>query len=118
MPSIRIEDFDTWRPGYGLATVSVLVANTGTLASIFTDEALSIPAPNPVVLLDRIIGGIAYGKFATPLYVGGAYQLLINSVEQTGVERVPLTTPAGQDASFATAHATGGTQATNVPDHV
>ncbi len=38
MPSVRISEFDTWRPGYGGSVVRVYVAGTTTLADIFTDE--------------------------------------------------------------------------------
>jgi hypothetical protein len=61
MPSIRIADFDTWRPGYGLATVSAFLANTNVLAAIFTDEALTVPAGNPLTLIQETLGGISYG---------------------------------------------------------
>ena len=47
MASIRIIEFDTWRPGYGLATVRVYQAGTSTLASLFNDEELTDPAANP-----------------------------------------------------------------------
>ena len=39
----RISEFDTWKPGYGGAVVSVYVAGTSTLASIYTDENLTTP---------------------------------------------------------------------------
>jgi hypothetical protein len=116
MPSIRIADFDTWRPGYGLATVSAFLANTNVLAAIFTDEALTVPAGNPLTLIQETLGGISYGKFAQPLYVGAPYQLQINSVDTTGVIRPPLVTLDGQDAQDATVVVTGGTQANSLDD--
>ena len=116
MSSIRLSDFDTWRPGYGLATVSVLQANTSTLASIFTDEALTQAAPNPQTLAQITEDGSSYGKWAQPLYIGVPYELLINSVDRTGVENVPITTLVGEDASEATVIPTGGSVAGNVDD--
>ncbi len=116
MPSVRLADFDTWRPGYGLATVSVFQANTNTLAAIFTDEALTLAAANPQTLQQMTENGISYGKWSQPLYVGVPYELQINSVDRTGVEVVPLTTLAAQDASEATVIPTGGAVAGNLDD--
>src|SRR5689334_11479797 len=96
-PSIRIIEFDTWRPGYGLATVSVLMAGTNTLADVFSDEALTIALDNPITLSEKTDNGISYGKFAIPVYVGVPYELKINSVDGTGVTRPPLTTLDGED---------------------
>jgi len=108
MPSIRIAEFDTWRPGYGFAQVSVELAGTNTLAPLFSDEALTTPATNPQTLIEKTAGGISYGKFSAPLYTGQAYELSINSVDRTGVEQPALTTLDDQDASQATVNPTGG----------
>lgn len=119
MTATLISAFDTWRPGYGLAVVSIFQANTTVLASVFTDEALTVPAANPQTLIERVIdtpSSVSYGRFAQPLYVGVPYQLQINTVDQTGIERPPLTTLVGQDASEATVVVTGGTQTVNLDD--
>lgn len=110
MPSTRIAEFDTWRPGYGLSTVSVFQAGTSILAAVFIDEALTVPALNPQTLLDRVDGasGISYGRFSQPLYVGVPYELQINTVDRTGVTRPALTTLDAQDGSNATVQVTGG----------
>lgn len=118
MSSIRIADYDTWRPGYGLATVSVYQAGTSTLASVFNDEDLTDPAANPQTLIERVFGGISYGKFQAPVYVGVPYELGINSVDRTGVTRPSLTTLDGEDASGATVQVTGGSQAIALEDHL
>lgn len=111
MPSIRISEFDTWRPGYSFAQVTVYVAGSNTPASIFTDEGLTIAAVNPQTLIQKTDSAISYGKFAVPFYTGQPYELAINSVDRTGVIRPPLTTLDGQNASNATVQVTGG----NVP---
>jgi hypothetical protein len=117
MSSIRIAEFDTWRPGYGAASVTVLVASTTTAAAIFYDEACTQAAPNPQTLMQMTgTDGISYGKFLQPLYTQSAYYLNINSIDQTGITGVPLTTLAGVDASDATVIPTGGTQAGNLDD--
>lgn len=116
MSSTRITFFDTWQAGYGLATVRIVLAGTDTLASVFTDEGLTSAAANPQTLSERILDGISYGRFGAPLYVGVSCQLLINSVDQTGVIRVPLTTLAGQDASLATVTVDGGSEAITLED--
>src|ERR1035437_8536044 len=116
MSSIRIADFDTWRPGYGLAVVTVLEAGTSVPASVYTDTALTISAANPQTLLEKTDGGISYGKFSVPLYIGEPYQLQINSVDETGIETPPLDTLDQQDASDATVVATGANQTIALDD--
>lgn len=116
MSSTRIQDFDTWRPGYGLATVTVLQAGTNNEALIYTDESLTALTDNPVTLTERIIGDISYGKFAVPLYVGVAYELLIDSIDRTGVIRLPMQTLVGEDASKATVIVAGGTEEIELED--
>lgn len=118
MPATRIADFDTWRPGYGLATVRVLRANTTTLADLFLDEALTKPATNPQVLLERTVGSISYGKFGQPLYTSQAFELQINSVDSTGIDRPALTSLDNEDASQALVTATGATEAVALADRL
>lgn len=113
--SVLIEEFDTWQQGYGNATVSIFIGGTQTLASVFTDQALTQAAANPQTLLNRTDSlGNNYGKFAVPLYTGQPYSLGINSVDRTGVVGVPLTTLVGADASLATVIPSGGTVASNL----
>ena len=38
MPVTRIVDFDTWRPGYGGATVTIYRAGSSVLADVFTGQ--------------------------------------------------------------------------------
>lgn len=116
MPSIRIAEFDTWRPGYGFSAVGVLVAGTNTYAPIFADEALTLPLVNPQTLVERVEDDISYGRFSQPVYVGVPYQLSINSVDETGVTRPPLITLADQDASLALVTVTGGLVPTALAD--
>lgn len=116
MPSIRIADFDTWRPGYGLATVEVRLAGTDTLASIYTDEDLTVAASNPQTLIERIVNGVSYGRFAAPIYVGAAYSLLINNIDETGIDRVPIYTLEDEDASDAVVTPDGGSVASSLED--
>lgn len=115
--SIRIYEFDTWRPGYGYATVSVYEAGTTILATIYSDANLTTPVANPITLIQKSdAAGVSYGKFAVPYYIGEPYQLLINSVDQTGIQNPPLTTLAAQDASLATVKPTGATVASALDD--
>lgn len=118
MSAQRIAEFDLWRPGYGAAVVSVYVANTTTLASLYTDEALTVSASNPQTLSSQTIGDITYGKFASPLYTSSAYYLDIDSTDTTGIARPPLTTLVGQDASDATVTPAGATVATALENHL
>ncbi|MER8602790.1 hypothetical protein NKH48_03210 [Mesorhizobium sp. M1233] len=92
MASIRLSEFDTWRPGYGLATVTIVRAGTDNLALVYTDENLLNAAANPQTLIERIQNEISYGKWSAPLYVGQAVELQIDSVDQTGVIRPSLDT--------------------------
>lgn len=118
MPVQRIAEFDVWKPGYGAATVYIYRAGTTDLASIYTDEALSLAAANPQTLLSRDLSGISYGKFSAPLYTEQAYELLINSVDQTGAQRPALLTLSGADASEALVTVDGGSQAIALEDHL
>jgi hypothetical protein len=88
--------FDTWQPGYGQASVLILRAGTSDPADVFTDEALTNPADNPQTLLEKIDNSISYGRWSVPLYTGQPYELQINSVDRTGIKRVPLTTSIGR----------------------
>jgi hypothetical protein len=117
-PSIRIIEFDTWRPGYGLADVSVFQAGTNVRANLYTDEALSVSTANPQTLLTKTVNGIDYGKFNQPIYVGVPYELQINTVDRTGVSRPPLTTLDSEDASAALVKVTGGSVATPLDDRL
>lgn len=109
MSGFLIQEFDLWRAGYAGASVAVYLAGTTTLADAFFDEALTDEAANPQTLQSMTSNGVAYGKFAIPLYIGAAYELVINSTDETGIQRQPLTTLVGADASEATVQASGGT---------
>ena len=117
MPSVLIQEFDTWQQGYAFAVVDIYIAGTGTLAPVFTDQALTQPAANPQTLLSKADNqNETYGKFAAPLYTGQPYSLGINSVDRTGIVTPPLTTLVGADASEATVIPTGASVAGNLDD--
>ena len=118
MPAQRISEFDLWQPGYAAAVVRVYIAGGTTLASIYTDEALTTAASNPQTLSSTTINGDTYGEFAAPLYTSSAYYLDIDSTDQTGIVRPPLTTLVGQDASDATVTPTGASVATALDNHL
>jgi hypothetical protein len=118
MPAIRIIDFDTWNPGYGFATVLVLQAGTELLADIFYDEALAEEAPNPQTCLEKTQDGISYGKFARPIYCGVPFELRINTIDQTGVQRPAIVSLDGEDASKALVTVAGGTEEVELEDHL
>lgn len=118
MPAIRLNDFDEWRPGYGLATVRILRAGTGTLASVYTDEALTAAASNPQILLEKTEDDISYGKWTVPLYVGEAVELEINSVDRTGVIRPGLITAEDLDVSLALVTPDGAEVAHTLAEHL
>ncbi|MCC6775629.1 MAG: hypothetical protein IT537_03175 [Hyphomicrobiales bacterium] len=118
MPATRIPDFDVWRPGYGLALVKIYLAGTTTLADVFTNEELTAATDNQITLVERVIGGVSYGKFAVPLYVGVPYELEINSIDRTGVQRPPLVALDDEDASDALAIADGATIEFTIADHL
>jgi hypothetical protein len=116
MTSARIAEFDIWRPGYGGAVVTVYVAGTTTLASLYADEDLTDAVSNPVTLQSTEIGGILYGKFAAPVYVGTGYSLSIDGTDETGIIRPPLTTLDGEDAHLALVRRAGQTADTQLED--
>lgn len=86
----RLPWFDLWRAGYGSATVEVRKAGTSALAAVYKDINLTESADNPFTLESKTVGGIVYGKSATPLYVVEAVELVINSVDETGIVRPAL----------------------------
>lgn len=98
----RLVGLDLWRPGYQGAVVTVYIAGTTSLASLFTDEALTVAAANPQTLLTGTINGVTAGKLTAPLYTASPYTLSIDTGDVTGVERPPLTSLAAEDASAAT----------------
>ncbi len=110
MPVTRILDFDTWRPGYAGASVTVYRAGTTTPATLYANEGLAVTLGNPQTLLTRESDGIQYGKWAQPVYVNEAVELQINSTDNSAVIRPALTSLAGLDAGTATVRRTGGTQ--------
>lgn len=112
----RIAEFDTWRAGYAGSTVQIVVPGTLTLLSVYLDEAATNPADNPQVLSTLDQDGINYGKFSAPVYVDAAYQLIINSTDETGVVRNPITTLTDEDISAALITAAGGTEARAMED--
>lgn len=113
----RIAEFDLWRPGYGGAVVSILLAGTTALASVFEDEALTIPAENPQTL-DAMTqeGGVRYGKFAKPLYTGQSYFLLIDGIENSGIVRPAFSSLDGEDAGAAVITAPGSSYPVKLSD--
>lgn len=116
MTGTRIGYFDTWQPGYGGAVVNIYIAGTTTLASVFSDEDLSVAAANPQTLGTKSAGGIDYGKWAVPLYVGVAVELRINSRDETGIIRPPLYAADGEAIGDATAIPTGGSEMVTIED--
>lgn len=118
MATQRIAEFDTWRPGYGDAVVSIFIANTTTLADIYTDEALTTPASNPQTLASQTIGDITYGKFSVPLYTGESYYTETDSTDQTGIVRAPITTLSGEDAGNAEVTPEGASVPHDLDEHL
>ena len=117
MPVHRVAEFDLWRPGYAGATVRVNLAGTTTPVSLFSDESLQIAIANPQTLDTMALGGILYGKFLSTVYTSSPYELDIDG-QQTGIERPPITTLVGVNASKATVVAEGGSQAIELEDIV
>lgn len=111
MPTHRVTEFDVWRPGYAGSTVNIYKAGTETLASVWTDEALTVSASNPQTLLSRTVNDIEYGKFANPLYTDESYELDIDSMDQTGIVRPPILDFDGEDASKSVVTPLGGSVA-------
>jgi hypothetical protein len=114
--SIRIMEFDTWRPGYAGASVTIYVAGTTTPADLFYAANLTSAAPNPITLLSKTVDDVEYGKFPQPLYIGSAYQVLIDGVELTGVQRLPIYELPGADVSESVATSDRGTVSRPIED--
>lgn len=106
----RIADFDTWRPGYGAATVEVVRPGTTQLMPLYLDVGLTQPTGNPVLLLEMEENGIHYGKFEQPIYCAGAYQLIINQTDQTGIIAPPISNLIDEDVTYSVAQTARGTR--------
>lgn len=103
MVAQRIAEFDIWRPGYGGAVVYAYLPGTSTLAVLYEDENMTVPAANPQTLSSKSApGGYNYGKFAQPVYVDTSYYLNIEGVEDTGIIRPPILSLQEQDVSEST----------------
>lgn len=118
MASIRLSEFDTWRPGYGLATVTIVRAGTDTLATVYSDEDLQNVAANPQTLLGNTVGETSYGKWSAPLYVGLAVELHIDTVDRTGVIRPAIDDLEGEDGSDLLVTVDGGSEAYSLAEHL
>lgn len=116
--AIRIPDFDLLRPGYAGATVTVYKAGTTDLADLFSDEAGTASIGNPQTLTTTTIAGVAAGKFAQSVYTDDSYYLDIDTGEQTGVSRIPITTLDGTDADDAEVQPTGRSRRRALKDHL
>lgn len=113
----RISEFDLWRPGYGGSVVDIFVAGTTTPASVYADEALTIPADNPQTLeAMEAEGGVRYGKFSSPIYTGQSYYLSIDGIENTGIIRQSISSLDGEDASNADITVTGSAYEVDLND--
>lgn len=113
-----IHEFDTWRPEYGGARVYIYRAGGTELAAVYTDIGLTAAADNPQVLLSQTVNGRSYGKFSVPIYTPDTYYCDINAIDQTGINRPPLTTLDGADADTAVVKAKGGSVARPLEDHL
>lgn len=118
MPTIRIREFDLWREGYAGAEVAIKLAGTSNDADVFLDADLTVAADNPQTLLSQEINERQYGKFAAPLYTAQSYYLDIDGLNSTGVERPPLQTLDGEDASEALVTSSIGTEEHTLEDIV
>lgn len=99
---LLVHQFDTWQEGYEGAVVKIYRENTTELLKCYSDIFLTTEISNPQTLqtLETADGG-KFGKFITHVYVPYAYELEINTSEQTGVTQVPLTDLSGENASHA-----------------
>lgn len=113
--SIRVGEFDVWRPGYAGKSVSVVIAGTTTPASLFSDPGLSIAVANPQTLQSMTDdAGTSYGKWTNPIYVGTPYQLIIDADDTTGIQRLPFYDLAEVDLSDGTVIPEDGTEARTI----
>lgn len=95
-----LPQFETHAPNYAGAAVTVYLAGTNALASLFYDEALTVAATNPQTLLSLNVNGALYGKLAQPVYVGAAIEWEVDG-DRSGVMRPAIDDMHGVDASDA-----------------
>lgn len=115
--AIRIPDFDTYREGYGSATITVYKAGTTVVASLFADEAGTIPLANPQTLTTTTINNRTFGRWAQPVYVNESYYWDANAQQQSGAARIPLFTLDGANGNDLLVTAEGGTVARALSEH-
>lgn len=114
-PQLVVE-FDLWVEGYAGSVIRILKAGTTTLAQVFSDVQMTVAVANPVTLDTREdADGRTYGRFPTRVYTPDAYFVEKGS-DQSGIHRPPITTLAGENASFAFSKAGKGSQLRRLTD--
>ena len=114
---LLVEEFDIFIEGYAGRIVTIFKANTTDLMPCYSDPGLTQSVPNPQVLITKEdAAGLTYGRFAQHVYVPYAYELDIESDEQTGVKFPPITDMAGQTGDDVLVTATGSTTARRLRD--
>ena len=118
MPAMRafpIYEFHVAQAGG--ASVYAYLPGTTTLADLYEDEALTVPAANPQILESLTVGDIVYGKLSQPVYTGDPIEVFVAGV-RSGVMRPPLDTLSGEDASEAEVTVTDGEEAHTLAEHL
>jgi hypothetical protein len=114
-PQLVVE-FDLWVEGYAGAEIRILVAGTTTLAPVFSDIQMTVAVANPVILDSKTdAAGRTYGRFPSRYYTPVAYYVEKGS-DQSGIHRPPISTLAGENASFAFSTAGKGKQLRRLTD--
>jgi hypothetical protein len=116
MPVVSLAYFDIWQEGYGGAVVWIYLAGTDTPADIYADEDLTVPLDQPQTLASQTVNGVPAGKWDQPIYVNDAVEVLINSIDRTGIIRPPVTELEGEDVSESLVTPEGGSVASELND--
>jgi len=109
--------YETWVPNAAGGTLAVYLAGSTTLAPLWLDVGLSIPASNPQTLQTLTVGDISYGKLAAPVYTNVAVEHELSGA-RSGVMVPALSSLDGADASAAVAMPTGGVVARLISEHL
>jgi hypothetical protein len=108
--------FETWVPNAAAGTLYVYQAGSTTLAPLWLDIGLTIPAANPQTLQSLIVNNIGYGKLAQAVYTNVPVQWSLSGAV-SGVIAPPLSTLDGATADNALALAGGGLNARSLARH-
>lgn len=108
--------FEFWVPNAGGGQLYVYMAGSTTIAPLWLDQGMTIPAANPQILQSLVVGDIAYGRMAQPIYTNVPVEWELSG-SRSGVISPAISTLDGQTGDDEVATATAGTRPRSLAAH-